>query len=354
MSEPLSDIEILDLPNEVPAPASEVSETQTSGPEVSEEPTSPQSESTVETQSEENLAPETPDKVSEKPKSEAVEKPQSEAETLEEQFPGGRDQAAEVIGKASELDGIDSALQRGEVSDMASVVMNAWEQAGPAFPNLVQVALNLLEQNSPQAHAQLVDGLIRERLQEQGALPTDPAAEQAALGDFARNADTDIRNSLNGQMERTAPPGYAAAPADLREKFVQAVHSQIQRWAKNDPRLREAAENAARGVSPRRARIEVANLLFAKAQSVLPTAMTQILSRPEYASLKQAPPREIRRPLGKADTLGKTLREILDMPSKVTERVDAIKPRPAKLTKEEAWGSMTDQQIIDDTREVAW
>jgi hypothetical protein len=184
-------------------------------------------------------------------------------------------------------------------------------------------------------------------------LPTDPVAEQAAWDTFRVNIDTDLSKSLNRQIERTAPPGFANAPADLQDKFVQAVHQQIQKWAKNDPKL-IAAVNNLRGRVTRRARMEIANALEAKARSVLPAAMKQISSQLEYASLKQAPPREIRRPLGKQDTLGKTLREILDMPSKVTERVDAIKQRPAKLTREEAWGSMTDQQIIDDTREVAW
>jgi len=280
----LTDEQILDIQDD--APSTDVSE--------AHEGTAPEDSSLNESTSEpiqetsNALETKTPDEVSEKPQPETAEKPQAEAQSLEEQFPGGRDQAAEVIGKASELDGIDSALHGGEVSDIASVVMNAWEQAGPAFPNLVRVALNAFEQASPQEHAQLVDELIRERLQEQGLVPIDHAAEEAAQQQFRQDLDTDITAFLNRQVERTAPPGFASAPADLQGRFKQAVHEQIQKWAKRDLKLGADLQNAWSGRLTRRARMEIAELVRAKGQSVLPSAMKTVIARPEFASLKVA------------------------------------------------------------------
>lgn len=324
MPEQLTDEQILGIEDDAPAPSSEVGE--------SPEPTSPEdsspSESTEQSTSEptqqetpESSEAKTPDKASEKPQPETAEKPQPEAETLEEQFPGGRDQAAEVIGKANELDGIDTALHSGEVSDIAQVVMNAGERSGEKFPDVLHVGLNWLEQQAPQQHAKFVSGLVGRELQDKGVWPaleqiyeatppgpardslnhlasvfgayglgpSNPAAEKAAWDDFRGNADTDVTDTLNRQIERRTP-GYASAPADLRDNFQRDVHELIHKWVPNDPKfvanVQNAAQDALRG--SRLAQIELADLLRAKALSLLPEAQNQVLAQPKYAPLKVA------------------------------------------------------------------
>jgi len=385
MPESLTDEQILGIQDDAPAPAPEVSEAQAPSPEASEEPTSQQSESTAENQSEENLASETPDKVSEKPQPETAEKPQAEAETLEEQFPRGRDQAAEVIGKASELDAMDAALRNGDRAGMAEVALNAYEQGPEAYPQLLSSGVDVLREKAPERHAQFVASVVGEELQEQGVWPfleqvyevtppgpardllnrfagflgayglgpANPVAEKIAFDNFRRDTNTDITNSLNRQMERTAPPGFAGAPADLRGKFIQAVHEQVQQWAKNDPKLREDAENAARGASTRRARNEVANLLFAKAQSVLPAAMKQVLGRPEYAALHKvaASPANVEEVLTPGSEAVNRMddRAIMNWTGKVGAR--SITPRKQKVSADQA-RHMPFSRLLDDAIEV--
>jgi hypothetical protein len=230
--------------------------------------------------------------------------------------------------------------------------MNASEQAGPAFPSLVQVALNLLEQKSPQEHDQLVDRLIGERLREQGLLPTDPAAEQAEWDSFRENIDTDLTNSLNRQIERTAPAGFASASADLRGKFEQAVHKQIQKWAKNDPNLIAAFDNL-RGRVTRRARIGIANALEAKARAVLPAAMKQVLRQPEYAALHKVAvnPAKVEEVLTPGSEAVNRMddRAIMYWTGKIGPR--SITPRKQKVSVDEA-KHMPFSRLLDDAIEV--
>ena len=243
-------------------------------------------------------------------------------------------------------------LHSGEVSDMASVVMNASEEVGPAFPNLAEVTINLLEQKFPKEYGELIDGRIRERLHEQGLLPTDPVAEQAAWDDFRVNTDTDLTNSLNRQIERTAPPGFASAPAELRGKFEQAVHKQIQKWAKNDPNLIAAFDNL-RGRVTRRARIGIANALEAKARAVLPAAMKQVLRQPEYAALHKVAvnPAKVEEVLTPGSEAVNRMddRAIMNWTGKVGQR--SITPRKQKVSVDQA-KHMPFSRLLDDAIEV--
>lgn len=260
----------------------------------------------------------------EKPQPE-FEKPQADAESLEEQFPGGTEQAAQIITKAGELDAVDTALQGGAPSDIAGVIMNAYDQTGAErFPDVVQLALNLLEDRAPQQFDALVNSYIGERLKADGTWtaleyiyaqakenpqavpelldrlaayftryglgPYNENTEATYAQDFSRSADEHITEHLNADIQRQLPPGFNAARPELQAKFMQEVHSQIQRWAKGDPKLAEAVTNALRGGLSRRAGIKAVNLLLDKARAVIPGAVKLLINQPEYAVFRNAPP----------------------------------------------------------------
>jgi hypothetical protein len=129
---------------------------------------------------------------------------------------------------------------------------------------------------------------FEERLDAQGLWQPDPVAEQAAHRQFRDTLDVELAQTVSEDIRRTAPPGFAGAPAELQERFIQATHAQIQKWALGDPKLRATVQEALSRGYTRRGTVDTAVALLQKTQDVLPGALRSVLGRPEFASLRVA------------------------------------------------------------------
>jgi len=386
MPEQLTDEQILNIEDD--APATEGSE----APEATAPADSSPSEFPSEPTQETSPTPET-----EATKKEPVEKSaeQESPSPLSELFPKGEAQAKDALAKSNELDAIDAALHSGDHAGMADVAMKAFEQGPEAYPQLLGIGLDVLKQNAPELHAQLISSLVGEELRgkevgraleyireaaqsrpEQvpelltrlakffegyGLAPQDSSAETASWQEYRTAAAEGIHNFLDTDIRRALPAEFNAAPKDLQDELVKAIHFAVQDRVRQDRNLGMGVQNALKGGLTRESGVAAVNLLASKARAFVSGAVKQVLAQygsalPAKQVTTQAQPKVTAKPaptsaerppssLAEARARGMNMAEILKATLSEQEQTDAANP----LTQEEA-NSMAFEDILNSAR----
>ncbi len=391
MPESLTDEQILDIQDDAPAPSTEVAEApdatspiESPAKESAGEPTQPETRSTPQTETaKKELAGKTAAQESSGP--------------LSELFPGGETQAKETIAKSGELDAIDAALHSGDHAGMAEVALNAYQEGPEAYPQLLSMGLDVLKQNSPEQHAQLIASLVskelgghdlwralehiyatsQQRPEEVPALldrlagfftryglgPSESATESASWRDFTAAADEAIRNFVDADIRRELGAEFNAVTKQNAKELLEIIHAEIQEAGKQDHNLGLAFANALRGGLTQQSGVAAVNLVASKLRAIVPgvvrrvreqfplsklgtpLASTRQITTPAQPKVVAKPEQEIPRSLAEAWARGLSRREILKLAEGERRAADAEAP----LGLDEARG-MSDHDILYSTR----